>query len=505
MAYGGMPVCPDIYALMVLNLTEFRETFFSDTLSPGHVTALPSISTNVFRENNVFRYLLQQMQAPLPPTTKSGAPFERKVGIILMESLPPSYVPLRQLKMQIPTSKTSGAINISVVQKQRLFTEITERALSICLVVFYRIGYTPLDSHLGNWMYDITQAIDQFKVRAIDFGRVVSHKIPRNIEYIKNNTREYIRSYKNIIQKNAIIAGFSQLLGITSPRLTTAEACGTKVGEIIIALNKLIRRNLNGHLLWHPTGAIIPIIVKDATASSPVETMNVDSCMILIHKIIFIIAIVDSCFNTLMYNDHHFCQLYEIFFTLFGNKYTNIATMVKNNVYLDLVTYLNSIGDYAERIRIIETYERIRDYNGSYLRVSPQRGLFLDPFYQDASPDTPEDPAVVAARSPLPSPPTPPPAPPLPMRSPRKSPRKFKVEPLFGLHTARSYERYVADHVSPRVKSSSYGGGGGGTKKKIIKLRKSIKQKRYINRTLSKKLTTKRNKNHNRYRRKYRL
>ena len=178
--------------------------------------------------------------------------------------------------------------------------------------------------------------------------------------------------------------------------------------------------------------------------------------------------------------------------------------MVKNNVYLDLVTYLNSIGDYAERIRIIETYERIRDYNGSYLRVSPQRGLFLDPFYQDASPDTPEDPAVIAARSPLPSPPTPPPAPLLPMRSPRKSPRKFKVEPLFGLHTAHSYERYVADHVSPRVKSSSYGGGGG-TKKKIIKLRKSIKQKRYINRTLSKKLTTKRNKNHNRYRRKYRL
>ena len=193
--------------------------------------------------------------------------------------------------------------------------------------------------------------------------------------------------------------------------------------------------------------------------------------------------------------------------------------MVHGNVCLDLVTYLNSIDDYAERSRIIESYGKIRDYIGGYLRISPERGLFLDPLYEDASPNTPEDPAIVAARPPPPPPPVPPPPPPLLHRSPRtprtpKSPRKLKVEPLFGLHTARSYERFIADHVSPRVKSSpsrkssSYGGGGAGggyTKKKIIKLRKSIKPKRCINRSLSKKLTTKKNKNHNRYRRKYRL
>ena len=520
LAYGGMPICPDIYALMIFNLTEFRETFFTETLSPTHVSTLPPIQTNVFRENDVFRYLLRQLEAPLPPTTKSGAPFERSVGIILMESLPPSYIPLKELKKQLSTVTFIGGVMMSsTLQKKLLFIAMTERALAMCVILFYRTGYIPLDSHLGNWMYDITQMIEQFKLRAIDFGRVVSCKLTKNMDNIQNDVRQYIRSYKNISQKNAIISGFSQLLGITSPRLTTAQECGTKVGEVITALKKLIRRNLNGSILWNPTGARIPVTTKDATSSSPAKTMDVDSCMILIHKIVFIIAIVDSCYNTLTYANHHFCQLHEIFSILFIKKCNNITNMVHGNVCLDLVTYLNSIDDYAERSRIIESYGKIRDYIGGYLRISPERGLFLDPLYEDASPNTPEDPAIVAARPPPPPPPVPPPPPPLLHRSPRtprtpKSPRKLKVEPLFGLHTARSYERFIADHVSPRVKSSpsrkssSYGGGGAGggyTKKKIIKLRKSIKPKRCINRSLSKKLTTKKNKNHNRYRRKYRL
>ena len=49
MAYGGMPVCPDVYAVMEFNLKQFTEIFFSDNSIPDvtDVTSLPSISTNV--------------------------------------------------------------------------------------------------------------------------------------------------------------------------------------------------------------------------------------------------------------------------------------------------------------------------------------------------------------------------------------------------------------------------------------------------------------------------
>ena len=116
MAYGGMPVCPDVYAVMEFNLTQFREIFFPDTLPPGHVSSLPAMGTNAFKDNRVFRYLLAQLEAPLPPT------FERKVGIILMESLPPSYQPLIDLYSTFSSaSKGELSANSIFAERKRLF------------------------------------------------------------------------------------------------------------------------------------------------------------------------------------------------------------------------------------------------------------------------------------------------------------------------------------------------------------------------------------------------
>ena len=63
MAYGGMPVCPDAYAIMEFNLTEFREIFFPDTLSPRHV-GLPPITTNKCRYycDGVFAFILSNSE-----------------------------------------------------------------------------------------------------------------------------------------------------------------------------------------------------------------------------------------------------------------------------------------------------------------------------------------------------------------------------------------------------------------------------------------------------------
>ena len=466
MAYGGMPVCPDAYAIMKFNLTEFREIFFPDTLSPRHL-GLPPITTNIFRENAVFRYLLRQMELDS----------SRSVGIIVMESLPPSYQTMKSLYYTFYKISNPSSMSPALLQNKMLFNDMTERVLAICVIIFYRTGYIPLDAHLGNWMYDTTQSLEQFKVKGIDFGKVISFRNKEGITNIMNYVRTYIRmlSNNNIAYKNLIIKKFASILNIPLSRMQTAELSGTMIGEIFIKLVKLIRRNMNGHLLWHPTGATFQVVTKDATSRLPEETMEVDSCMILIHKILFLISLVDGCFNSVTYNDHHFCQLRDVFSYVYGLKCNNLESMLVNNVYIDLVSYLTSMSNYSKRIEAIQSYARIRDHIGNYLHVSSERGLFPDPYYEDASPDTPDNPSLVVA-----PPPPPPPPPPPSHRSSKKSPYKFKT---FNVDmTKDEYEEFThgkyPTHTTLRVVNK------GGSRRKV---RKSIQPRKRINRRLSKK------------------
>ena len=473
MAYGGMPVCPDAYAIMEFNLTEFREIFFPDTLSPRHV-GLPPITTNIFRENAVFRYLLRQMELDS----------SRSVGIIVMESLPSSYQTVKSLYSTFYKISSPSAMSPALLQNKMLFNEMTERILSICVIVFFRMGYIPLDAHLGNWMYDTTQSLEQFKIRAIDFGKVISFGHRQGIDTIMNYIRTYIRVLSNndVTYKNLIIKRFARILNIPLSKMSTAELCGTMIGDIFLKLIKLIRHNMNGHLLWHPTGATFQVTTKDATSRSPAETMEVDSCMILIHKILFLISLVDGCFNSITYDNHHFCQLRESLSYVFGLKCNNLKSMLENNVYIDLVSYLTSMSNYSKRIESIQSYARIRDYIGNYLHVSSERGLFPDPYYQDASPDTPDNPSLIASRYIAPPPPPPPPPPPS-RRSPRKSP--YKVKSFNVDMTADEYDDYIDGKYSTFHTLRAVNKGG-----RMKKVRKSIQSRKRVTFALSKKCKT---------------
>jgi hypothetical protein len=146
--------------------------------------------------------------------------------------------------------------------------------------------------------------------------------------------------------------------------------------------------------------------------------------------------------------------------------------MIGNNVYIDLVSYLTSMSNYSKRIEAIQSYARIRDHIGNYLRVSPERGLFIDPFYEDASPDTPDNPSLLTARYIAPPPPPPPPP-----RSPKKG---INVD-----MTVHEYDDYISGKYStlPNLPTVKRGG-------KIKKIRKSIQPRKRVTFTLSKKCKT---------------
>ena len=533
MAYGGMPVCPDAYACLEFNLLEFREVFFPDSLSPisPHHLRLPSIGTDVFKDNRVFQYLLEQMEAVIPPVAGQLA-FERKVGIIVMESLPSSYKQLMDLYNALPPPSVpiSAYITNPVLEKRKkLFDQITERALVICVIMFYRSGFIPLDAHMGNWMYDVSNRFDQFKVRAIDFGRFFFRKGEKNIKQICRIITLYVRQFGgNGASLANMLNSFAILLNVNPSKITTALEAGDQVGESFMDLNKLIKRNQNGSILWNPINAKNQylIVIAPATATQPEKIMEIDSCIVLIHSILFLIALVDSCYNSICLRNHHFCQLRNIFAVLFGIKCNNLIDIIRHNVSINLEDYLNSIPDYSERIDTIQRYERIRDYIRDYLRVTDERGLFEDEYLEEISPDTPEDHPAVVARSlpPLSIPRSSPSSPHhLSRKSPRKSsPKEIKVTPLVGSPQAYEYERFLSGYnVSYPPQSLARGG----STKKILnsknlkKLRQSIqsiqsiqsrKSRKPIKTKLSKFLKTKKNKNYknyNRYRRnkRYRL
>lgn len=505
MAYGGMPICPDVYACLEFNLLEFREVFFPDSLSPEHV-GLPSIGTDIFKDNHVFQYLLRQMEAVLPPVAGQPA-FERKVGIIVMESLPQSYTPLMRLYETLPPRSVSPAVYISnpvLGQRKKLFEQINERALVICVIMFYRSGFIPLDAHMGNWMYDVSQPFSQFKVRAIDFGRIFYRKGEKSIKQIKIIIQKYIREFGSIGASLAnMLNSFAILLNVEPHKITTALEAGEQVVETFMDLNKLIKRNQNGSILWHPTNAKNQylIVVKPATATHPEQTMEIDSCMIIIHSILFLIAIIDSCYNSICLRDHHFCQLRDIFSVLFGIKCNNLTEIIRHSVSINLIDYLNSMPNYNERIHTIQIYARIRDYIREYLHVSDERGLFEDEYLEEIPPDSPEDPDIVAARPPPPSPPIPPPPP--PPIPPPPPPPIHHISPSSPRFSPRKHPKQSSSRKSPLALAAAAAATSsmGGSNKNYRKSRKQIKRK------LSNIFKTKKNKKHNRYRKnkRYRL
>jgi hypothetical protein len=141
------------------------------------------------------------------------------------------------------------------------------------------------------------------------------------------------------------------------------------------------------------------------------------------------------------------------------------------------------MSNYSKRIEAIQSYARIRDYIGNYLHVSPERGLFPDPFYEDASPNTPDNPSLVVSRY---IPPPPPPPPPPSHRSSKKSP--YKVTGINVDMTKDDYEDYISGKYStlptlPTFHTVKRGG-------RIKKIRKSIQPKKRVRFTLSKKCKT---------------
>jgi hypothetical protein len=348
MSYAGIPICPDVIALLTFTKLNFLNLF----------TTPDSSLYPIFGTNPVFEYLSTQLN-------KKDISVTRSVGLIIMESLPASYTPARTLEKSLTS-----------VAEKALLTEMVERILANYCILVFRSGIIPLDAHMRNWMFDNTQQVGQFKVKAIDFGRVLDRRTQLN--KIKSITHIYLGKYGGGLLQQKLVKKFVRLLGHKTVDKETSIYGAEMMNQEMVALNRIIKYNQNGRILWQPDSST-PITISD------VQVMQIDSSMKLIHRIFILGALIDS-FNNYARFRKEYCQMSSIFNVLFRLRCTNPEDMIKWKLGVNLENYIDALTKPESKEYTIQSYMRIKEYIREYLEPTSLRGEFPDPLFEPLTP-----------------------------------------------------------------------------------------------------------------------
>jgi hypothetical protein len=255
---------------------------------------------------------------------------------------------------------------------------MAERILANYCILVFRSGIIPLDAHMRNWMFDNTQQIGQFKVKAIDFGRVLERRT--QLDKIKSITYTYLGKYGGGLLQQKLVKKFARILGHDSIDEDTAIYGAEMMKQEMVALNRIIKYNQNGRILWQAdSSSFTPITISDE------QVMQIDSSMKLIHRIFILGALIDSFYNYARFRKEY-CQMSSIFNVLFRLRCTNPEDMIKWQLGVNLENYLAALTKPESKEYTIQSYMRIKEYIREYLEPTSQRGEFPDPLFEPLTP-----------------------------------------------------------------------------------------------------------------------
>jgi hypothetical protein len=127
------PLCPDVIALIpFLTQSAFDETFFTKPIKNKQYS-----TCRVFQKLRIYFSL----------------PFKPHVAMIVMESIPATYVPLKKLFK-------GGGIS----------PDLIAQICAMYVVLFHMCKMVALDAHWSNWLVDMMKEIIQLRVKLIDYG-----------------------------------------------------------------------------------------------------------------------------------------------------------------------------------------------------------------------------------------------------------------------------------------------------------------------------------------------
>lgn len=292
------PVCPDTLGVLVFDATQFEQ----------FLRMYP-----IFGTNPVFQYLHTQV---------SELPDIRQVGIMVMDSIPPNYVPLDKLEQGMPQFEH--------------YSELCILSAAIYCILIAKAHKIPIDPHTGNWM-GAGASVPNLDVIAIDMGRVLDIDDPVFVHNLQGYIGTYFSDPSHVIPSST-----------RGKPHTDIQEC-MRTGKFVDTLLRTIAG-----------------ITQDCTSLWPQARSaaalhgRVPENLIIIHKLFVLGACCDGFQNNDVF-DFNFCQIRLILEEVYGNGHFDSLDNIIPNVSLDLNVYLETLTP-AEQAHILQKLERVSEY-----------------------------------------------------------------------------------------------------------------------------------------------
>ena len=275
------PICPDVIALLDFPNRDSFEAVFFDKTDPN--------PNPIYKTCRVFNKLRQYFSLPEAPA----------IAMIVMESIPASYKPLRHRELAIHPYLISQVCAMNVV-------------------LFHTCKLIALDAHLDNWLYDDEQP-EHLRVRLIDFGLSLD---------ITDEPRRSQVIHKYFEMHPDELPAYLRLMG--NPSLGAASADES------------------------PSEAMQRAILSVAVPSVPLTAW--------VHKILVISMLIDGIFNMVHSPNKHTCQMSHVFNLVYNDACVTMRRAL-DTMRLDLTQYLeNDADDQSHKPFTESALTQIADY-----------------------------------------------------------------------------------------------------------------------------------------------
>lgn len=282
------PVCPDVMGLLIYDAKNFNDFMRSQ-----------SGESAPFGYDQVFLYLKREVEYD---------PVRRKVGIMIMDSVPATYDTLFRL------SDEDNFLSLCLI------------TAAIYCILFVQMHILLADGHLGNWMGNP----DTLDVFSLDFGRVLKFNDPGVYDELQKYIDEYIK------------LNMSRL----SYHRSDLQICllnKTFVRPILSDTMSIL--NTNCSELW-------PKVDQIGNVDMDMEPLK------KIHKLFVLGACCDGFYNNSNYGTTE-CRFHKILQQVYENdEHFNSLENIIEHVHLDLDEYLRTL-DLEEQTKLKEKLKYI--------------------------------------------------------------------------------------------------------------------------------------------------
>lgn len=249
-----VPLCPDVVALISFPT---REKF-----------------DEIFLKNQIYSTcpVITQLR------TYFSMEFKPHVAMIVMESIPATYVPLKQ-----------------VFQNRKIYFGLIAQICAMCVVLYDMCRMVALDANWSNWLVDMMKP-KPLRVKLIDYGMCLN---PFDDVVINEIVNTYFDRHPTEVE------AYLKLMGANPDDLPSPSPS--------VVMNKAIK--------------------SVSVPSAPMESW--------IHKILVISMLIDGFFNMNHSTTKTTCQMKNVFNIVYDNACVSMSKMLQT-LSLDLPTYLAS-------------------------------------------------------------------------------------------------------------------------------------------------------------------